>query len=76
LIIKGYGAVHSKENATLSNFALPTLLITIGSVRYILIKNNINYMVINAIQGVYTENRIGSVEMLYTALCTLFGKKI
>jgi len=32
-------------------------------------------MVINAIQGVYTENRIGSVEMLYTALCTLFGKK-
>ena len=49
LVIKGYGAVHSKENATLSNFALPTLFITIGSVRYILIKNNINYMVINAI---------------------------
>jgi len=41
--------VHSKENATLSNFALPTLFITIVSVRYILIKNNINYMVINAI---------------------------
>jgi len=66
--------VHSKENATLSNFALPTLLITIGSVRYILIKNNINYMVINAIKGVYTENRIGSVEMLYTALDTLIRK--
>ena len=41
--------MHSKENATLSDFALPTLFITIGSVRYILIKNNINYMVINAI---------------------------
>lgn len=43
--------MYSKKDYTLSVFALPMRFIPIGSVRYILIYNNINYTVINAIKG-------------------------
>ena len=43
--------MYSKKSCTLSVFGLLTRFIPIGSVRYILIYNNINYTVINAIKG-------------------------
>ena len=70
----GWGAGYSKRYATLSIILVATLFITIGSVRYIYIKNILLDMVITHIKGVYEGYRNIVLEVLYTTPCTLLDK--